>query len=106
MIAKVSEDEKRVTVSLSGDLNLATSSEVRKVLSEVSKSDSDKEIVVDVSNVRVIDSMGLATLIGGLKASRDKNVKFALAGVKGNVEEVLKISGLDSIFDRADAHAD
>ena len=87
-------------IYLSGELNLANSETVER---ELHKSlDNKKRIIVDLTELRSVDSMGIATLVNALKVSRDKNLEFALRGVSGSVGEVLKVTRLDSIFPRVE----
>jgi anti-anti-sigma regulatory factor len=42
--------------------------------------------------------MGVATLVEALKMSRDKHIELVLAGVHGDVREVLTSSSLNKVF--------
>ena len=48
---------------------------------------------------RYIDSSGVASLVEGLKASRDLNLRFILFGLSPSAREVLQLSRLLKIFE-------
>jgi anti-sigma B factor antagonist len=49
--------------------------------------------------VRYIDSSGVASLVEGLKAARDQNLRFILYGLSPSAREVLQLSRLIKIFE-------
>jgi anti-sigma B factor antagonist len=98
MNVQVEKRDGTTIVHLCGDLNLATSAPVRADLVNLLNDLTEKRIVIDMSEVRFLDSMGLAILVEALKISRDKHIELVLAGVHGNVEGVLTLSRLDKIF--------
>jgi anti-sigma B factor antagonist len=54
---------------------------------------------MNLSNVRYIDSSGVASLVEGLKASRDLNLRLILFGLSPSAREVLQLSRLLKIFE-------
>jgi len=61
--------------------------------------DNDKKrIIVDLKNVHFISSWGIGILIHGYTTAKNKDIDFVLAAVPGKVEEVLKVTKLDSVF--------
>jgi anti-sigma B factor antagonist len=56
-------------------------------------------VVVNLSQVRYIDSSGVATLVEGLKASRDLGSRFILFGLSTSAREVLQLSRLIKVFE-------
>jgi anti-sigma B factor antagonist len=84
---------------LRGDLDFANSRELRQsVLQEIQKSRTAR-VVVNLSQVRYIDSSGVATLVEGLKASRDLGSRFILFGLSTTAHEVLQLSRLIKVFE-------
>jgi anti-sigma B factor antagonist len=84
---------------LSGDIDFANSRELRQsVLQEIQKSRTAR-IVLNLSQVRYIDSSGVATLVEGLKASRDLGSRFILFGLSTSAQEVLQLSRLIKVFE-------
>jgi anti-sigma B factor antagonist len=56
-------------------------------------------VVMNLSKVRYIDSSGVASLVEGLKASRDSGSRFILYGLSTSAREVLQLSRLLKIFE-------
>jgi anti-sigma B factor antagonist len=54
---------------------------------------------MNLTKVRYIDSSGVASLVEGLKASRDAGTRFILFGLSPAAREVLQLSRLLKIFE-------
>jgi anti-sigma B factor antagonist len=54
---------------------------------------------MNLSQVRYIDSSGVASLVEGLKAARDLGSRFILFGLSGAAREVLQLSRLLKVFE-------
>jgi len=94
--------DKITIFDVSGDIDLATSPELRKALLRELKELRMPRVVVNLQAVRYIDSSGVASLVEGLKASRDVGSRFVLCGLNTRVVEVLRLSKLRSIFEVCD----
>jgi anti-sigma B factor antagonist len=82
-----------------GDIDLANSPEVRKALLKELRESRVPRVVMNMSRVRYIDSSGVASLVEGLKASRDVGSRFILFGLSPSAREVLQLSRLLKIFE-------
>lgn len=58
-----------------------------------------RQVVVDLELVDWMNSSGLGILIGGLSALRKSGGDLRLASVTEKIEEVLRITKLDRVFD-------
>jgi anti-sigma B factor antagonist len=92
--------QDNVTIfDLAGDIDFANSRELRQsVLQEIQKGRAAR-VLVNLSQVRYIDSSGVATLVEGLKASRDLGSRFILFGLSKPAQEVLQLSRLIKVFE-------
>jgi anti-sigma B factor antagonist len=88
-----------------GDIDLANSPELRKALLKELKDARVPRVVMNMSRVRYIDSSGVASLVEGLKASRDVGSRFILFGLSPSAREVLQLSRLLKIFEVYDDEA-
>ena len=86
-------------LDVSGDIDLASSPEVRKALLLEVRDNLKPRVVMNLTAVRYIDSSGVASLVEGLKASRDVGARFILFGLNTTVREVLQLSRLLKIFE-------
>jgi anti-sigma B factor antagonist len=84
---------------LSGDIDLSNSPEVRKALLREVQENRMPRVVLNLSDVRYIDSSGVASLVESLKASRDIGSRFILFGLNGPAREVLQLSRLLKVFE-------
>jgi len=55
-------------------------------------------LVADLSGVGFISSSGLRTLLAALKEAKKERGDLRLAGIQGQVQEVLDLTGLSTIF--------
>jgi len=84
-------------VSLSGDVDLSNSPQVRKVFTEI-LSDKNAQILVNLTDVTYMDSSGLATLIEAMQKAYKNGGSFRLFGVQGAVKNMFEIARLDKVF--------
>lgn len=91
--------DKTTIFDISGDIDLATSPQLRKAVLHELKDLRVPRVVLNLKAVRYIDSSGVASLVEGLKASRDVGSRFVLFGLNTTVREVLQLSKLVKIFE-------
>jgi len=91
--------DKTTIFDVSGDIDLANSPAVRKALLKEIRDNRTPRVVMNLSNVRYIDSSGVASLVEGLKAARDVGTRFILFGLSTSAREVLQLSRLLKIFE-------
>jgi anti-sigma B factor antagonist len=91
--------DKTTIFDVSGDIDLANSPAVRKALLKEIRDNRTPRVVMNLSNVRYIDSSGVASLVEGLKAARDVGSRFILFGLSTSAREVLQLSRLLKIFE-------
>jgi anti-sigma B factor antagonist len=90
----------QVTIlDVSGNIDMSNSPEVRKTLLRVIREKSATRVVLNLTRVAYIDSSGVASLVEGLKASRDLGLRLILYGLSDSAREVLKISRLLKLFE-------
>ena len=86
-------------VDVVGDIDLYNSPEVRKVLLGLLKEKRVPRVVVNLKSVKYIDSSGVASLVEGLKVSRDLRSRFILFGLSPAAREVLELTRLIKVFE-------
>jgi len=92
-------------LDISGDIDLAHSSEVRRVVLLEFRENRTARVLLNLQAVNYIDSSGVASLVEGLKASRDVGARMILVGLSPIVHEVLELSKLLKIFEIYDTEA-
>lgn len=86
-------------VDVVGDITLYNSPEVRKILLGLIKEKGAPRVVVNLEKVKYIDSAGVASLVEGLKTSRDMKSGFALYGLSRTMRDVLELTRLIKVFE-------
>jgi anti-sigma B factor antagonist len=94
--------DKITIFDISGDIDLATSPELRKPLLRELRELRTPRVILNLKAVRYIDSSGVASLVEGLKASRDVGSRFILFGLNTTIREVMQLSKLVRIFEICD----
>jgi anti-sigma B factor antagonist len=84
-------------VDVSGDIDMGTSPGLRKLLLE--SLSRTPRLVVNFSNVRYIDSSGIASLVEVLMKARNSQKRLILYGLNKTVQEVLQLTRLTAVFE-------
>jgi anti-sigma B factor antagonist len=58
-----------------------------------------KNLILDLSEVRFVDSSGLGALLSGHKNAGLRDGRFALAGVQSRVQSMFELTRLTRVFD-------
>lgn len=82
-------------LSVSGELDLATSATLRE---EVREHDESFRLAIDVSDVSFVDSSGLGVMVASLKHVRERGGALAIVTSEASpVARLLQLTGLDRI---------
>jgi anti-sigma B factor antagonist len=96
MTVSVSEREGARVVTLSGEIDLQTSPQVREAVLESLRQGG--AVVIDMGGIVYIDSSGVASLVEGFQVARRQGVAFILAAVSPAAMRVLQLARLDKVF--------
>ena len=97
--------DQATILDVTGNIDMSNSPEMRKALLDEIRAKRASRVVLNLSSVEYIDSSGVASLIEGLKASREAGQRFVLFGLNETAREVLKISRLLKLFEIYDNEA-
>ena len=97
MQVKVQHEKNIAIIFVAGDVDLYSSTSMRKAITEESKKKVPL-IVVNLEGVDYMDSSGVATLVEGLQLTGKYKGKFCIAGLKPSVREVFELARLDRVF--------
>ncbi|MDP6057861.1 MAG: STAS domain-containing protein [Pirellulaceae bacterium] len=84
-------------VKVTGEIDLIRSPALRGELMSLLKS-QPLRLVLDLSNVPLMDSSGVATLIEVLQIQRNGGRKLVLCGLQDKVRSVFEITRLQEVF--------
>jgi len=80
-----------------GRLTLTTAHELRQAVDDLVGSGRTR-LVVDLSQVELIDSSGVGALVGGLRSARSGGGDLRLASASPQVVTVLRLTNLDRLL--------
>ncbi len=86
-----------VLVKLTGRLDLQGAQEIDLPLSGITSSPTSS-VLVDISGVSFLASLGLRSLLSAAKAMSRRGGKMLLISPKPNVMEILEVSGVSSLI--------
>jgi anti-sigma B factor antagonist len=89
-------DERTSVVALEGELDLGRAPSLKWALVD-SVDAGYKQLVVDLSKVRFMDSTALSVLVG-VNRSLDVGARMAIVCVNSNVLKIFELSGMDGAF--------
>jgi anti-sigma B factor antagonist len=84
-------------ILISGRMDTMTSKYVEARLDSIIEENRPK-IIIDLSEVDYISSVGLRVLLASLKKQRQNQGSLQLASLQPFVQNIFKITGLDKIF--------
>jgi anti-sigma B factor antagonist len=87
-----------IIVDVNGDVTLYNSPELRAMLVALLTEKRNARVIVNLTNVKYIDSAGVASLVEGLKLSRELKSSFALFGLQRSPRQVLELTHLVKVF--------
>jgi len=98
LIPGVYRDGDAVVMSVSGEIDLHNSPELRTELLDLLNRQRPRRLIVDLSKVPYIDSSALAVLVEALKRMLKVGGKVCLVALQPRVKGLLEIARLASIF--------
>lgn len=96
---KIKERYNAAIIELSGDIiggpeTTEFSNEIKKLLA-----DNKKNIIIDLGQVKFMNSSGLGMLISALTTVKKENGNLKLANITDKIESLLMITKLITIFE-------
>jgi|TARA_B100000959_G_C14902579_1_gene591591 anti-sigma B factor antagonist len=89
--------EQSTVVSPVGDVDTIESTKLREKLKPILASDVSR-IVIDLTQVKYMDSSGIATLIEALQICKLHAKQFVICGLQDGVRSIIELARLDTIF--------
>ena len=98
---RVSHDGPQCVAHLEGELDVSSSERLRAELIRLID-DGCRDLVVDLSELALIDSTGLGVLVGVMKRALQHGGAMVLRSPRPAARKVFDITGLDRVFVIAD----
>ena len=94
----VDKHEKYVLIKLNENkLNSLVSPQLKSELI-LTNSEGQRNIILDLSNVKYSDSSGLSSLLVGHRLCKNSEGSFILTGINDNITRLISISQLENIL--------
>lgn len=95
---KIYNDGRRITASISGDIDQHYARELRTSIDEVIARSRPELLIIDMENVGFMDSSGVGLILGRLKAVRAVGGELLVKNARKEIAEVISFSGLASVI--------
>jgi anti-sigma B factor antagonist len=99
---EVHSEDHTTVISVSGELDLASSPALEEELERVAKSDATV-IVVDLAELEFMDSTGLSVLVRAHQRAQDSGRRLGLVNGSQQVQRLLALTGVADRLTLADA---
>ena len=97
-LSRAVADDGLVRLDVSGEVDVGTVAELRRVVTEIVAEPGVSELVLDFAGLRFLDSSGIAALVGGYRSAQQRGVRFGLVNCTGSVRHVLDVTGMYEMF--------
>lgn len=97
MTASVKHEEGRTILAIEGELDALTASDLRPVVDKLVE-ERRSQIVLDLGALRLIDSSGVAALVGLLKRVRAQGGTVSVENLKDQPLAIFRLLRLDRVF--------
>ena len=96
---EVLPDRARVTLRVSGELDIATAPKLQSAVDELWQS-GWCDVAIDFGDVEFVDSTGLATLLSLCRAAQTDGRRLAITGSCASLDRLVTISKLEHALAR------
>lgn len=85
-------------IEINGEFDATTAPEVRPQLGAIAE-ERPPHVIVDLSQLRLIDSSGVGAIVGLFKRVRATGGQFEVRGVNGQPLSIFRVLRLDKVFE-------
>lgn len=97
MKSSIQREAERTTLRGEGELDALSAPTLRPTIDEI-VGDRPKEVVVDLSALRMIDSSGVGAIVSLYKRLRTTECNVRIEGVAGQPLAIFRVLKLDRVF--------
>jgi anti-sigma B factor antagonist len=96
------ETAAEVVINLIGEMDLGTVDEARRPMMAAIGGDDTRALIIDMSELRFIDSTGIRLLLEAQAASRADSNRLRFRGIRPEVAQTLRVTRVDDQLAIAD----
>ena len=97
MKTTIQEQNDRMVAVFEGRLDTAAATHTEQDMKPLHS--SDKDIILDCTNLEYISSSGLRLFLGVLKASKPKGLHVYITGLNAELQNVFAMTGFSNLFE-------
>jgi anti-sigma B factor antagonist len=90
---EIQPGQDHVIIAVAGEIDIATVAELRERLFELAE--GNQSVIVDLSQVSFVDSIGLGALVGAAKRAAAHGGTLHVVGARPPVRQLFRVTGLD-----------
>jgi len=83
---------------LSGELDEHSAIYTRETLDYILEREVYKEVIIDLSELKFMDSTGIGVMIGRYKKLKEKNIPIYLTNPNKHIDRIFEMTGLYNIM--------
>ncbi len=87
-----------VVVRVAGEVDLTVTEELEQSLIAALRLPGARRVVVDLADLRFLDSSGVHALVKGYLAAMDAGLPYLVRSANGMVDRVLRLTGVAEAF--------
>ena len=94
---RFSESEEGIVAYLSGEIDHHTAKTMREAIDTMLFRKKPREVSLDFSEVKFMDSSGIGLIIGRGEVCRTVNAKLKIVGLESTQRKLVRLSGVGKI---------
>ncbi|MCQ6562700.1 STAS domain-containing protein [Paenibacillus mendelii] len=93
LFLRTENKEGKCTVYVGGELDLESAAQMRAAMTPLVEL-SDRELIINLRDLRYVDSTGIGILVSVLKARHANNAPFAVEAIPPNIRKLFDMTGI------------
>lgn len=94
----VKKTSECTTIRITGELDSLTVPDLREPITRIAADDTEKQVVLDLSELHTIDAYGAGLIRNLFRAQQKKEGKLRVQGVQGQPLQILQVLHLHSLL--------
>lgn len=91
---------------MSGELDENSSLHTRQTLDKLFESEKFSQVIIDLSEMKFMDSTGIGMFLGRYKKLKGRGVPIFVANPSNQIDKIFKMSGLYSIMPKINTRSE
>ncbi|UVI31142.1 STAS domain-containing protein [Paenibacillus spongiae] len=97
LFLRTENKEGKCIVYVGGELDLESAAQMRAAMTTLVEL-SDRELIINLRDLRYVDSTGIGILVSILKARHANNAPFAVEAIPPNIRKLFDMTGITNFL--------